>query len=150
MGLLDIDRDEYIFCLHYVFLNKIQEKLDDFRHRYNCHSLSTEHNRTPQQLFAVGTLANFNSSHRGITGLTALQQGQDSMNAADLETYGTEGYITTEEEVSSVNIPPVNCPLSAHHLEQLHQEIPVNNQQDPLGVDTYKRVLEFVARNMNV
>lgn len=49
-GLLQIDNDIHLYCLHYVFLPLINQHLVDFRNGWDCHPLSTERNRSPNQL----------------------------------------------------------------------------------------------------
>ena len=53
-GLLDPDNELDLFCLHYVFLPVIRRQLDMFTEAWNHHKLSTEHNKTPMQLFIIG------------------------------------------------------------------------------------------------
>ena len=43
-----------LYCLHYVFLPRINKNLQDFVESWNHHSLSTEHNQTPYQLMLIG------------------------------------------------------------------------------------------------
>lgn len=43
-----------LYCLHYIFLPRINKHLDDFVESWNHHSLSTEHNQTPYQLMLLG------------------------------------------------------------------------------------------------
>ena len=43
-----------MFVLHYVFLPRINRNLNAFQESWNSHSLSTEGNRTPYQLFVEG------------------------------------------------------------------------------------------------
>ena len=38
------------FCLHYVYLPRINRTLTDFVNAHNCHSISTEGSATPRQL----------------------------------------------------------------------------------------------------
>ncbi|XP_039865499.1 uncharacterized protein LOC120719994 [Simochromis diagramma] len=55
LGILDLENATDLFCLHYVFLPRINRTLKEFKAGYNNHSVSTEGNRTPIQLFACGT-----------------------------------------------------------------------------------------------
>ena len=50
----------------YVFLPRVQRLLDRFVQRFNMHSVSTEQNRTPRQLWASGCLRNFHSPNAGV------------------------------------------------------------------------------------
>lgn len=55
-GLLDPLNDIDIFCLHWVYLPKINLCLKEFVECWNNHALSSEHNQTPNQLFVQGIL----------------------------------------------------------------------------------------------
>lgn len=50
-GLLDATNDTDLFCLHLVYLPSINRRLSEFVNASNHHSLSTENNQTPLQLF---------------------------------------------------------------------------------------------------
>ena len=63
---LDPNNDLDIFCLHYVFLPRVQRMLDRFRQRFSFHSVSTLGNRTPRQLWASGCLVNRNTPNSAI------------------------------------------------------------------------------------
>ncbi|XP_034549223.1 uncharacterized protein LOC117819842 [Notolabrus celidotus] len=52
-GILDLENPTDLFCLHYIFLPRINRTLEEFRAAYNHHSISSEGNRTPVQLFAL-------------------------------------------------------------------------------------------------
>lgn len=44
----------HVFCAQYVFLPRIQNDLNTFQNGWNSHSLRTEGNRTPDQLWEMG------------------------------------------------------------------------------------------------
>ena len=48
-----LDRTNFIdiFCIHTIFLTRIQRALDEFRNGWNHHPLSTAKNKTPYQLW---------------------------------------------------------------------------------------------------
>ena len=50
-GLLDAGNEADLFCLHLVYLPRINKLLNEFVEASNHHSLSTENNKTPLQLF---------------------------------------------------------------------------------------------------
>lgn len=50
-GVLDVNNDTDIFCLHCVYLPRVNKTLDEFVAAHNNHRISTENNRTPEQLF---------------------------------------------------------------------------------------------------
>ena len=51
---LDVDDAVHMFCLHYVFLPRINHALAVFKDAWNCHPLSTERNLSPLQLWMSG------------------------------------------------------------------------------------------------
>lgn len=55
-GLLDLGNATHFFCLHYVFLPRLQANLNLFRDGWDNHPLRTEQNLTPNQLWEVGQM----------------------------------------------------------------------------------------------
>ena len=55
-GKLNPLNEVKIFCLHFVFLPRIQQTLDSFVESWNNHCISTENNFTPNQLFIRGAI----------------------------------------------------------------------------------------------
>ena len=51
--MLDLDNETDIFALHYVYIPRINRTLDEFGAAFNNHSVSSEGNRTPLQLFTL-------------------------------------------------------------------------------------------------
>ena len=60
-----------IFCLHHIYLPRINCVLRDFTDSWNKHPISTEQNLTPNQLYVQGFL------QQGSTPLLPLATGQD-------------------------------------------------------------------------
>ncbi len=52
--LLNVENDWHIFCLHYVFIPRINIALTQFLEAWNNHPLSTMHNMSPVQLWIAG------------------------------------------------------------------------------------------------
>ena len=53
-GLLDISNDNDLYCLNFVFLQRINRHLQLFQDGYDDHALSLESNNTPMQLWIEG------------------------------------------------------------------------------------------------
>lgn len=53
-GIFNCDNEVDQYCLHQVFLDRINKSLCDFVTSWNNHSISTEGNLTPSQLFYLG------------------------------------------------------------------------------------------------
>ena len=77
-GYLDISDETHPFCLHYVFLPRINRHLNLFQDGYDNNPLRTESNMTPVQLWVLGSN---NLLHNTIT-LNDL--GQSNMNEGPL------------------------------------------------------------------
>ena len=50
------DNETDLYCLHFVFLPRINSSLDSFIESWNNHRISTENNMTPNQLYIKGAL----------------------------------------------------------------------------------------------
>lgn len=55
-GLLDLSVVEDLFSVHYTFLPRLQSDLDTFAEAWNHHPLSSEGNRSPEQLWQIGLM----------------------------------------------------------------------------------------------
>lgn len=66
-GLLEIDNEIHLYCLHYVFTPRINKHLAAFRDGWDCHPLSTERNRSPNQLWIEGLIGNIPFSGHDVT-----------------------------------------------------------------------------------
>jgi len=93
---LQYDDIKIIFCIHYLFIPRINKDLERFRAAWNKHKLRTEHNQTPNQLLL----------------LFDEKSGSIPQNV-DEEQYGIEGENDLEnEEVEQRIVEPINCPLT--------------------------------------
>lgn len=110
-GILNPDTDADIFCLHYIFIPRINNSLSSFKEAWKNHPLSTEGNRSPLQLYTGGSLGN------------PLFEEE-----VDLTTYGVD-YETLSDETEgeeSVVVPVVDVGLSAAELDDLHAHLQAN------------------------
>ena len=73
-GIFDKEDIQHVCALHLAFAPVIQRQLDIFRHGWANHSLRTEHNRTPQQLWILGlhAMTNVDQMHDSVTGLSEV------------------------------------------------------------------------------
>lgn len=97
-----------VFVLHHLFLYRINQDLNSFRHSWNNHKIRTEHNRTPNQLLFLNDHAS-------------------AAEEVDIDTllYGVEGVIDEEEEeLDQVFLDPVECPLTDEQLNEFVEIVP--------------------------
>jgi len=52
-GILDVNNEVDLFCLHVVFTDRINASIQDFIRSWNSHPLTSENNQTPLQLFSL-------------------------------------------------------------------------------------------------
>lgn len=99
--VLDPNNDIHRCSLQQVYLPVIQERLDTFRSAWNNHNLRTERNRTPNQLWLEGMVANrqqdttainnvfsqdlYNENLEAMLGRYGIQLNQLEVNQDDLD-----------------------------------------------------------------
>ena len=100
-GLLDPMDEVDLFCLHFVFLPRINQQLQLFIGAYCRHKLRSEHNHTPMQLWTMGIMAT--------TDRTALSEfyGLDEVDEVSCQTKELYSY-----QYRSSYLP--------YHLEEHH------------------------------
>lgn len=65
-GSLNPVNELHLFALHHVFLERINKSLTSFKDGWNMHSLRTESNHSPLQLFNAGVLRLQNSGYEAM------------------------------------------------------------------------------------
>ena len=54
INILDPDNDMHLFCLHYIFIPRINRHLEMWKAAWVRHPIRSEHNKTPEQLYTSG------------------------------------------------------------------------------------------------
>ena len=139
-GLLDLSNDMDVFCLHYVFLPRLNRALEEFRLGWNHHGVSTEGNQSPYQIWIAGVLSD------DYGGYTAVQD----IRNPDLTVYGVESGslamgAADNDENNIVTLLEPNCPLNEEQLQILTGEIDPLSNSSNFGVDIYPRAINCVA-----
>ena len=135
-GCLDIDNPEHMWALHYIYLPRLNKDLELFRGQWNQHSLSTEGNLSPLQLFVKNSLAHCNTT------LTAMQ---DLFNGRNLSGEAlVNGPLPELPDLSQVVVPAIPCPISLQRLEVLQQQIDPLQDDGALGINLYTSTLRFI------
>ena len=63
-GMLNLENETDLFCLHYVYVPRISHSLEKFVEGWNSHPISTENNLSLNQLWIKGLLQIANSNNR--------------------------------------------------------------------------------------
>ena len=121
-GLLDPSNDTDLFCLHYVYVPRINQLLQEFVNAHNHHSISTENN----QLF---------NSNQHLLPLHSVTPQQQNSGTANLPMRPTV-----------VQVPSICNPLNDEVYQNLCQEI--NPLVSTSRIDLYKQVIEFVGNSI--
>ena len=129
-GALNCENDADMFCLHYIYIPRINNSLKSVQNAWNNHKLSTENNL---QLF---------TAYSSTSPLFEENLGVDPND----ETEDDDG-----TEVSSVIVPEINIPLSASSVARLNTEInPLENVEDlDFGQQLYLNAVQLVFQLMN-
>ena len=126
---LDPLNETDMFCLTYIFIPRINVTLQSFVDSWNNHSISTENNLTPNQLFIRGAL-------------------QQNMSPHFPTQPGIGGAYTMPTVSNHVRVPRVSfrpCPFLLHDIS--HRIDPTGSSTD-FGCDLYRRLVSLVGRHL--
>ena len=137
--LLDPLNEIHLYALRYVYIPRIGHALDIFREGWNHHSIRTENNLTPHQLYVRGTLSMHSS------GLSAL----DFLDEVD-ETYGIDHVDDAEANVESetVTVPESILTISDAVLQELAQRVNPLAESDNYGIDLYQEAVDVLTHHL--
>lgn len=123
-GILDPLNDLHLYCLHYIYLPRINISLQEFVAQMNNRPVSTEKNNSPLQLWTAGMLQNVNPP-------------EPSLSESELDQYGfdPEGLVPVEDVDYQVQLNPPTCAISGEQMLQL---------PDPLDNDEYQGQLSYL------
>ena len=139
--LLDPLNEIHLYALHYVYLPRIGRALDIFWEGWNHHSIRTENNLTPHQLYARGTLTMHSS------GLSAL----DFLDEVD-DMYGVDDGDLLEASVGAetVTVPESVLTVSDAVLQELAQRVNPLAASDNYGIDIYQEAVDILTHRLAI
>ena len=129
-GILDPLNEVDLFSLHFIFLPRLNHRLLEFQASWNLHSLSTEGNMSPYQLFFEGINAT------DINDVGELTQSQTANVDTDLPVS------------SQLNVPPnkfIPCDSLLFQLQSSFQ--PLHSCTD-FGVSLYRQVIHYIGNHL--
>jgi hypothetical protein len=146
---LDVNNHVHMFCLHYVFLPRLDQALNLWATAHNNHRMRAEGNQTPLQLWYGGIVQRSGQQSTAIDNIfTYLIQG--GQGDALLQELGIDWDLSDPERI--VRIPIVGNPLNEENTQKLYEQYPVAAilvDSDSFGIDIYGRVLAFVELSIN-
>lgn len=122
-GLIDLDNPRDIFCLHYLFIPRINEDLETFQEVWNLHKLSTEKNKSPYQLLRIheensGAIPFVNDEEEEVDD----QYGNFYSDHED-DDYANNSNCNNQENLEQVVLEPIKCPLNAQQFDLFSNNI---------------------------
>ncbi len=118
-----------MYCLHYVFMPRVNRTLQSFVDSWNNHSLSTEHNLTPNQLFIRGAIQQ-----------RMVPQCSSSSSRGPF----TAPLSSVSNHVGVPRIAFFPCTLMYQDINRIN---PLSSSTD-FGCDLYKRVVTIVGQHL--
>ena len=141
-NLLNPNDELDLAALHYVFIPRINENLEKFKVSWNNHKLSTEKQKTPNQLYILGMLNLFGSEY------TAIKDFFES-NVIDPNYYGVEEpdvIDAASEGEEAVVVPETMQNLSNASLQELQLQVNPLERDTNHGISLYIRAKEFLSQ----
>lgn len=128
-GILDSTNERHLFCLHYIYLPRVQRATAEFRNQWNNHGLSTQGTQTPLQLWQRGVLSCAGNGHLAIEDIFAGNQ-----------TFGFIQELTLHLETeNNVIVPRNDYNVNQTVLNRIQETI------DPLSEDNNHGIQLFLA-----
>jgi transposase InsO family protein len=140
-NILDPLSELHLFCLHYVYLPRINRALTEFAEQWNQHPISTEENKSPYQLWISGMLASANSF------CTAVRDVMDGIEEPWLQYYGVDEngpIVSSSDDDNIVEVPPLNIELSQEQEQLIMDQIDPQNEDNNYGINTFVRMVNLL------
>ena len=141
--ILDIDNDIHLFALHYVYEDRIQRDLDDWRKAHNNHKVRTENNRTPRMIWHQSILESANNANARYSAIRNIYETTAASRRQQLEDFRNDNNLQEPDNIAIVlqRVPP---PLTIQQQRDLRATINALGESDSNGIDIYGRVLNFI------
>ena len=138
-GVLNPSHQIDLYCLHHTYAMRIDGDLEKWKNAHNNHSVSTEHFKTPNQLWISGNLQNQDSDNVAMNNIFR----RDFVNIeSKMQLFLDENLIGPND--ISVFLPRPEPPLTNFKLNELKLSINVMRDSVSHGIDIYGEVKKFV------
>ena len=111
-GHLGPSNETDFYCLHHIFLPRINRKLDKLTMKWNFHSLRTKSNLSPYQIWTTDIIADRFSTFTGV---------QDILDSEVNEFYVVDpcdSGCPLDDDTVEVTDEEINVPLMAEEMER--------------------------------
>lgn len=134
IGSLNLNNNVYMFCLHYVFLPRINQSLEKWRLSWNKHKIRSENNLTPEQIYTTGMMK-------------CGFRGMEDSNIIPSE-YGIDfdGPTPTENNDNIVIVDEPRNILTQQQMTLLQSHVnPLENDIEGYGINVYNKTIQVVT-----
>ena len=132
-GILDSLCDLHLFCLHYIYLPRVQRAIREFRSQWNNHGLSTQGSQTPFQLWHRGVVSHIGSNNTAIGGVFQIDEHLGTENGEPLPAV---------ESRNNIEVPENSVHVSNSTMQGIQQLI------DPLMNDENHGIQLYLSQKM--
>lgn len=129
--LLDQLNDIHLYCLHYIYLPRINNALQELVAAWNWHPLSSANNKSPEQLWQFGMLA-YNISN------------EDSLNYS-LYGIDEEGPPPEINSDNNIVVPESSIVLSDEQFRYLNQSVHPLHEDSNEGITAYMQAIDILT-----
>ncbi|XP_076879404.1 uncharacterized protein LOC143527908 isoform X2 [Brachyhypopomus gauderio] len=132
-GLLDLSDSLHMFCVHYVFLARLEHDLQIFTEGWDNHPLQSEGGLSPNQLWVLGHMQNSSGD------------SEENLQFQNLELFGTdwESFDSANEEPFGVQVPRIESPLPPTVMETIKSIINPLATSESYGRDIYISMVQY-------
>lgn len=131
--LLDPLNDSHLFCLHYVFIPRINRALLEFMEQHNNHPLGSENNLTPSQLFYIPSLCGTVDFEDPL--IVESDYGMDE-----------EGPPPCLDSSEAVVVDPPEIGLTTEQREYIESHFDSLEEDNNFGIHIYIHLLNYVLQ----
>lgn len=134
-GILDSLNEVHLFCLHFVYMPRIERATIEFQNQWNNHGLSTQNGRTPLQLWHTGVINNIAQQNVAV----------DSIFEVD-DSFGVdyEGPLPGIQTNNNVVIPDISLGLNDTIVNLIQQTFDPLQNDGNYGINLFCSVVHFV------
>ncbi|XP_062420513.1 uncharacterized protein LOC134132730 [Pungitius pungitius] len=136
-NVLDSLNEIHLFCLHYIYLPRIQRAATEFQNQWNNHGLSTQGGQTPLQLWQRGIVNNVGMHNPCMNGVYDIHSdfAIDERPLLQLQTN------------NAVVVPSMNITISDTTMETLQQTFDPFEDDGNHGIDLFCNLVHFLERH---
>ncbi len=134
LDLLDPLNDLHLWALHFVYLPRINQSLNEFILSWNNYPIRSASHKSPQQLYTAGCLLLQNSDTDAL----------DSGEYVD-DSYGIDPNFVSSNSTAAIEVPSNSVKFSESDMRALKLNVNPLGTSDNYGIDLYEHTLQCIS-----